>query len=172
MGYFRLFLTFSLLLKLLCNIFTDKYLVKFFFYYLKEFISKISGIIKTTKKFETTYSYCMRGCHLLNSCQYWIRFCLHFCRVNIGKYISDVLVCRYLVISEASCLSHVHGPFYLFYELFMSIDNFSIKVLRISSWPGRNPCMWKALALCHLSCSMLFAFNFTMFLIFKHFFYF
>lgn len=114
--------------------------------------------------------YSMRVSHLLNSGQYWIRVCLQFCRVNNGKYISDVLVCMFLVISEDSCLSHVHWTFYLLYESFMSTDKFSIEVLRIPSWPGRNPCMWKALALCHLSSSMWFAFNFIMFLIFKHFF--
>lgn len=144
-----------------------------FFIILKNLSLKLVELRRLPRSLRqlTFLCYCMRVYCLLNSGQYWIQFCLHFCRVNNEKYMSDVLVCMYLVIHEASCLSHVHSSFYLFYESFMSIDNFSIEVLRISSWPGRNPCMWKAVALCHLSSSLLFAFNFIMFLIFKLFYF-
>lgn len=54
-----------------------------------------------------------------------------FFQVNNEKLISDVLVCMYLIISDLKVFHMFVGLFYLFYELFMSFDNLSLKVLRI-----------------------------------------
>ena len=108
----------------------------------------------------------MRVSHLSNYCQYWIPFLLAF--LSIMEDISDVLACVNLVISEADCLSHVHRCFYLFYELFIPSGNFSLKEFNDSVLAVRNPCVWKALTLCRISSSLLFAFN-CMCLTFEHF---